>query len=59
MDGLTEVQKMGGVSVVQHPDEAQFPYGPQKAIELGVADEVLKAEMLAQHLMQYRNQNLY
>lgn len=59
VDGLTEVQKMGGVSVVQHPDEAQFPYGPQKAIELGVADEVLKAEMLAQHLMQYRNQNLY
>lgn len=57
--GLTEVQKNGGASVVQHPDEAQFPYGPQKAIELGVADEVLKADMLAQHLMQYRNQNLY
>lgn len=59
VQGLTEVQRAGGASIVQHPEEAQFPYGPQKAIELGVADEVLKAEMLSQHLMQYRNQNLY
>lgn len=59
VDGLIEVQKKGGASVVQHPEEAQFPYGPQKAIELGVADEILKAESLAGHLMQYRNQNLY
>lgn len=59
VDGLVEVQKKGGVTVVQHPEEAQFPYGPQKAIELGVADEILKADMLAAHLMQYRNQNLY
>lgn len=59
VEGLMEVQKKGGATVVQHPEEAQFPYGPQKAIELGVADEVLKADMLAQHLMQYRNQNLY
>nr|WP_295900423.1 chemotaxis protein CheB [uncultured Bdellovibrio sp.] len=59
VDGLIEVQKKGGASVVQHPEEAQFPYAPQKAIELGVADEVLKSDMLAHHLMQYRNQNLY
>lgn len=59
VDGLVEVQKRGGASVVQHPEEAQFPYAPQKAIELGVADEILKADMLAHHLMQYRNQNLY
>lgn len=59
VEGLIEVQKKGGATVVQHPEEAQFPYGPQKAIELGVADEVLKSDMLAQHLMQYRNQNLY
>lgn len=59
VNGLTEVQRLGGASVVQNPDEAQFPYGPQKAIELGVADEVLKAEALAAYLMQYRNQNLY
>lgn len=59
VDGLTEVQRRGGASVVQHPEEAQFPYAPQKAIELAVADEILKADMLAHHLMQYRNQNLY
>ncbi|WP_246845300.1 chemotaxis protein CheB [Bdellovibrio sp. NC01] len=59
VDGLTDVQKLGGATVVQHPDEAQFPYGPQKAIELGVADEVLKADALSGYLMQYRNQNLY
>ncbi|KHD89719.1 MAG: chemotaxis protein CheB [Bdellovibrio sp. ArHS] len=59
VEGLTEVQKKGGATVVQHPEEAQFPYAPQKAIELGVADEILKSDMLAHHLMQYRNQNLY
>jgi Chemotaxis response regulator containing a CheY-like receiver domain and a methylesterase domain len=59
VEGLTQVQKKGGASVVQTPDEAQFPYGPQKAIEVGVADEVLGADQLAQHLMNYRNQNLY
>ncbi len=59
VDGLTDVQKFGGATVVQHPDEAQFPFGPQKAIEIGVADEVLKADMLSAYLMQYRNQNLY
>ncbi|MFS4458426.1 chemotaxis protein CheB [Bdellovibrio sp. HCB2-146] len=59
VNGLTDVQKLGGASVVQTPDEAQFPYGPQKAIELGVADEVLNADSIASHLMQYRNQNLY
>lgn len=59
VDGLVEVQKKGGASVVQHPEEAQFPYGPQKAIELGVADEILKSDLLAGHLMQYRNQNVY
>ena len=30
-----------------------------RAIELGVADEVLSADSIAGHLMQYRNQNLY
>lgn len=59
VDGLVDIQKKGGASVVQHPEEAQFPYAPQKAIELGVADEVLKSDMLAHHLMQYRNQNVY
>jgi two-component system chemotaxis response regulator CheB len=59
VDGLAEIQKMGGATVVQDPQEAQFPYGPQKAVELGVADDVLASDSIAGHLMQYRNQNLY
>lgn len=58
-DGLVEVQRAGGVTVAQNPNEASFPYAPQKAIELGAVDEVIKADGIAQHLMQYRNQNLY
>lgn len=59
VDGLTDVQNQGGATVVQNPEEAQFPFAPQKAIELGVADEVLNAELLAGHLMQHRNQSIY
>jgi two-component system chemotaxis response regulator CheB len=59
VEGVEEVQAKGGVTVVQHPEEAQFPYGPQKAIELGIADEIIFADKLAAHLMSYRNQNVY
>ncbi|MGZ3773782.1 MAG: chemotaxis protein CheB [Pseudobdellovibrionaceae bacterium] len=59
VDGLIEVQKNGGFTVTQHPEEAQFPYAPQRAVELGVADEILKVDSIASHLMKYRNSNLY
>lgn len=59
VEGLTQIQNKGGFTTVQHPEQAQFPFGPQKAIELGVADEILKAEEIATHLMKYRDQNLY
>lgn len=59
VEGLAEVQSQGGTTVVQHPEEASFPYGPQTAIQKGVADEILKSALIARHLMQYRNQNLY
>lgn len=55
VDGLIEVQKKGGFTVVQHPDEAQFPYAPQRAVELGVADEILKCDFIADHVSKYRN----
>lgn len=54
-DGVS--MKMGHVyfiPVVQHPEEAQFPYAPQKAVELGIADEILKADLIAAHLAAYR-----
>jgi two-component system chemotaxis response regulator CheB len=59
VDGMTEVQKSGGFTVAQNPEEAQFPYGPQKAIEIGVVDEILAVNAISGHLMDYRNKNLY
>lgn len=59
VDGLTEIQNKGGMTVVQHPEDAQFPYAPQKAIELGVAEQILNADGIAKHLMTYRNQSVF
>lgn len=59
VEGLGEVQSKGGVSVVQNPEEAEFPYAPQTAIQKAFADEILGADAIAKHLMQYRNQNVY
>ncbi|MFP5520120.1 MAG: chemotaxis protein CheB [Bdellovibrionia bacterium] len=59
VDGLAAVQSGGGITVVQSPEEAQFPYAPQSALQIGVADEVLTSAAIAKHLMQVRNQNLY
>jgi two-component system chemotaxis response regulator CheB len=59
VDGLTALQDKGGMTVAQHPEDAQFPYGPQKAIELGVAEQIIKAEGIAKQLMQYRNQTVF
>ncbi|MGZ3742427.1 MAG: chemotaxis protein CheB [Pseudobdellovibrionaceae bacterium] len=59
IEGLTAIQNKGGMTIVQHPEEAQFPYAPQKAIELGVEEEIIKAEGISQHLMQYRNQRVF
>jgi two-component system chemotaxis response regulator CheB len=56
VEGLTAIQGQGGMTVVQHPDDAQFPFGPQKAIEIGVVEEILNADAIAKHLMHYRNQ---
>lgn len=59
VEGLSVIQNRGGMTVVQHPEDAQFPYGPQKAIEVGVAEQILNADTIAKHLMQYRNQAVF
>jgi len=59
VDGLTAIQNKGGMTVVQHPEDAQFPYAPQKAIEVGVADQIIEVSGIASHLMQYRNQTVF
>lgn len=58
VDGLTAIQNRGGMTVAQHPEEAQFPYAPQKAIEIGVAEQITFADKIATNLMQYRNQSV-
>jgi two-component system chemotaxis response regulator CheB len=55
VDGLNAVQSKGGFTVVQSPQETDFPFGPQKAIEKGFAEEVLNTQEMAPHLMNYRN----
>ncbi|HEY8269748.1 MAG TPA: chemotaxis protein CheB [Pseudobdellovibrionaceae bacterium] len=59
VEGLTAIQDKGGMTVVQHPEDAEFPYGPQKAIELGVEEQMIDADGIAKHLMQYRNQTVF
>lgn len=55
IEGLIDVQKKGGTTVVQHPKEAQFPYAPQKAVEMGIADEILNVEAIAIYLQQLQS----
>lgn len=59
VDGVSAIKAKGGFAVAQFPDEAQFPYAPQKAIELGLVDEILKASEISEYLMNYRNKNIY
>lgn len=59
VEGLTAIQNKGGMTVVQHPEDAQFPYAPQKAIELGVAEQIIQTTEIATRLMQYRNQTVF
>jgi two-component system chemotaxis response regulator CheB len=58
VQGLTNLQNRGGMTVAQHPDEASFPFAPQKAVETGVVEEILNAGEIASHLMRYRNQSV-
>jgi len=59
VEGLTAIQDKGGMTVVQNPEEASFPYGPQKAIEIGVAEQITESADIANRLMQYRNQTVF
>lgn len=55
VDGLGPIQDKNGVTVVQLPEEASFPYAPQNAISEGVADNILPAAQIAQFLFDYRS----
>ncbi len=60
--GLKEIKKMGGMSIVQDPETAQFDDMPDNAIVSKLADHILKPEKMSAHLLQYmsyRNLNLF
>jgi two-component system, chemotaxis family, protein-glutamate methylesterase/glutaminase len=45
--GLRSIHDAGGITVVQDPDEAQFPAMPLAAIAAGVVDHVLEVDDIA------------
>lgn len=53
--GLTQLQDKGGTTIVQIPEETNFPFLPQAAISAGVADNILKVDSMAQFLFDYRS----
>jgi two-component system chemotaxis response regulator CheB len=47
VEGLGEVLRAGGKTIVQDPSEAAYPSMPQTAIDAGVASQVLSVEGIA------------
>lgn len=53
--GLSAIKEKGGVAIVQHPDEAEYPGMPRAAIEAGVADFVLPVAEMPLRLARIRD----
>jgi two-component system, chemotaxis family, CheB/CheR fusion protein len=51
--GLKDVKELGGVIMVQHPNDAEYNSMPLAAINTGLADVVLPAAQLAEKLVEY------
>ncbi len=51
--GVKAIKEVGGLLMVQHPDEAEYDSMPRAAIATGLADVVLPVKELAQKLVQY------
>ena len=51
--GVKAIKEVGGLLMVQHPDEAEYDSMPRAAIATGLADVVLPVQELAQKLVQY------
>jgi len=50
--GIKAVKEIGGIILVQDPDEAEYPSMPRAAISTGVVDFVLPINELAQQLVE-------
>jgi two-component system CheB/CheR fusion protein len=51
--GLKDIKELGGVIMVQHPNEAEYNSMPLAAIHTGLADVVVPAGQLAEKLVEY------
>ncbi len=51
--GLRALKAAGGLSIVQHPDSAEYPGMPESAIDAGVVDEILAVEDISRLLLKY------
>ncbi|MEK6772389.1 MAG: chemotaxis protein CheB [Bdellovibrionota bacterium] len=58
VEGLQKIKASGGVTYVEDPSLAAFPYAPQKAIELGIADQVLNASQMSEAITDLRNRRV-
>lgn len=45
--GLQAVRRAGGMTIVQHPDDAQTPYMPELALQQGEVDAVMTVQQIA------------
>lgn len=51
--GIKDVKELGGLLMVQHPDDAEYDSMPRAAISTGLADVVLPANQLPEKLVDY------
>ncbi len=51
--GVKAIKEVGGLLMVQHPDEAEYDSMPRAAIATGLADVVLPVQQLAEKLVEY------
>ncbi len=51
--GIKDIKELGGVIMVQHPNDAEYDSMPRAAINTGLADVVLPVNQLAEKLVEY------
>ena len=50
-EGLKEIKKQGGHTIIQHPDKAVVNYMPLRASHKSRIDEVLNTEEISRYLI--------
>ncbi len=51
--GLKSIKEMGGMAIVQEPDQAKYDGMPRSALETGLVDHTLKVEEIPRELLNY------